>query len=107
MCLTETIFEFHVLISSAEKILFQCKANTILTSQRMVIFSVEETLGPVVQSIVRLTSSLRGQRVKCFTTSVPNTQIFFVAKKVRSFCTAKASHIFSTKNIDIFEILTF
>ena len=25
-------------------------------------------LGPVVQSIVRLTSSLRGQLVKCFTT---------------------------------------
>ena len=26
---------------------------------------------------------------------------------MRSFCTAKASHIFSTKNIGIFEILTF
>ena len=25
----------------------------------------------------------------------------------RSFCTAKASHIFSTKNIGVFEILTF
>ena len=32
--------------------------------------------------------------------------IFFVEKK-RSFCNAKASHIFSTKNIDIFEILRF
>ena len=27
-----------------------------------------EVLGPVVQSIVSLTSSLRGQLVKCFTT---------------------------------------
>ena len=29
---------------------------------------VSEALGPVVQSIVSLTSSLRGQRVKCFMT---------------------------------------
>ena len=28
----------------------------------------EDKLGPVVQSIVSLTSSLRGQLVKCFTT---------------------------------------
>ena len=30
---------------------------------------VNKNLGPVVQSIVSLTSSLRGQLVKCFTTS--------------------------------------
>ena len=47
--------------------------------------------GPVVQSIVSLTSSLRGQLVKFFTT----------------LCTAKASHNFSTKNISIFQIFTF
>ena len=29
-------------------------------------------------------------------------QIFFVEKNVRSFCIAKASPIFSTKNIDVF-----
>ena len=55
--------------------------------------------GPVVQSILSLTSSLRGQLVKCFTTLLPKTMIFFVAKNERSFCSAKASHIFSTKNI--------
>ena len=34
-------------------------------------------LGPVVQSIASLTSSLRGQLVKCFTTLYPkNTNIF-------------------------------
>ena len=38
-------------------------------------------LGPVVQSIVNLTSSLRGQLVKCFTTLKPNTLIFLVEKK--------------------------
>ena len=46
-------------------------------------------------------SSLRDQLVKCFTALLPNTPIFFVEK-----C-AKASHIFSTKNIGVFEILTF
>ena len=44
-------------------------------------------LGPVVQSIISLTSLLRGQLDKCFTTLLPN--------------------IFVEKNIGIFEILTF
>ena len=56
-------------------------------------------LGPVVQSIVSLMSSLRDQLVKCFTTLLPNTLKFFVEK-------AKASHVFSTKNIGIFEKIT-
>ena len=37
-----------------------------------------EVLGPVVQSIVSLTSSLRGKLVKCFATLLPNTLKFFV-----------------------------
>ena len=49
---------------------------------------------PVVQSIVSLTRSLRGQFVECFQTLLPNTLIFFAKKNERSFCTAKASHIF-------------
>ena len=61
--------------------------------------------GPVVQSIVSLKSSLRGQLVKCFTTLLPNTHIFFVEKMREAF--AKASHIFSTKNNGVFQILTF
>ena len=49
---------------------------------RKVCFQLEKTvLGPVVQSIVSLTSSLRGQLVKCFTTLYPNTLIFFLLKK--------------------------
>ena len=43
-------------------------------------------LGPVVQSIVSLTSSLRGQLVKNF-----------LLKNEKSFCNAKASHIFQQK----------
>ena len=57
-------------------------------------------LGPIVQSSVSLTSPLRGQLVKC----TKYTEIF-CCKNERSF--AKASHIFSTNNISIFEILMF
>ena len=65
------------------------------------IFSYLGALGPVVQSILSLTSSLRGQLVTCFMTLKPNTLIFFVEKM------RKASHIFSTKNIGKFKILMF
>ena len=61
--------------------------------------------GPVVQSIVSLRNSLRGQLLKCFTILKPNTLIFFVEKMREA---AKAPHIFSAKNIGVpvFEILT-
>ena len=55
------------------------------------IARIVHSLGPVAQGIVSLTNSLRGQLVKCFTTLLSNTMIFFVEKK--------ASHIFSTKKI--------
>ena len=51
-------------------------------------------------------SSLRGQLVKCFMTLEPNTLKFFVEKMREAFASAKASLIFSTKNIGIFEKLT-
>ena len=59
-------------------------------------------LGHVVQSIVSLTSWLRGQLLKCFMTLLPNTSIFIVEK-----ISAKASHIFATKNIGELQVLTF
>ena len=46
-------------------------------------------LDPVVQIIISLTSLLRGQLVKSFMTSLPNTLKFFVKKNEISFCTAK------------------
>ena len=55
-----------------------------------------------MQSIVSLTSLLRGQLVKCFTTLLPNVLIYFLEK-----LSAKASHIFSTKNIGLSQILMF
>ena len=57
-------------------------------------------LGPVVQSIVSLTSSLRGQLVKCFMTLLPNTLIFLPEKCEKLLhCTAlqKLLAFFSTK----------
>ena len=53
-----------------------------------------EDQGPVVQNLVSLTSSLRGQLVRCFKTLLLKTLIFFVEKNERGFCNAKASHVF-------------
>ena len=53
--------------------------------------------GPVVQSIVSLTSSLRGQLVKCFTTLLSNTMIFFVEKMREAFALQKLLTFFQQK----------
>ena len=55
-------------------------------------------LGPVVQSIVSLMTSLRRQLVKYMLNTYANTSLFFVGKD---------SHIFPTKNNSVFVILTF
>ena len=55
--------------------------------------SISKDLGPVVQSMVSLKSSLSGQLIKYFTTLYPNTLIFFVVEKM----SAKASNIFFNK----------
>ena len=71
------------LLKKCEELL-QCKAPLILSTKNISVFgkandalnnwalgyhNVPRFLGPVVQSIVSLTSSLRGHLVKCFTTS--------------------------------------
>ena len=61
----------------------------------------------VVQSSVSLTSLLRDQLVKCFRTLQPTTLIFFVGKMRKAFAVQKLFTFFSTKNIGIFEKLTF
>ena len=59
--------------------------------------------GPVVQSIVSLTSSLRVISLTVLADSIHNILIFFFAEKnVSSFCTAKATHIFPANNFSIF-----
>ena len=51
--------------------------------------------GPVVQSILSLTSSLRGQLVKYFTTLQPNT-LLFLLKKGDAFAVQKLLTFFNT-----------
>ena len=58
--------------------------------------------GPVVQSVVSLTSSLRVISLTVLGYSIYNIMILFAEKNVSSFCTAKATHIFSAKNFSIF-----
>ena len=60
--------------------------------------------GPVEQSIVSLTSSLRGQLVKYFTTLLPNTLKFFVDRMREAFALQKLLTLFNKKywqNLDI------
>ena len=59
-------------------------------------------LGPVVQSVVSLTSSLRVISLTVLVDSINNILIFFCWKNVSSFCIAEATHIFSAKNFSIF-----
>ena len=60
--------------------------------------------GPVVQSIVSLTSSLRGQLVKCFTALLPKTLIFFVKKMREAFALQKLLIFFQQKYWHILDI---
>ena len=52
--------------------------------------------GPVVQSIVSFTSSLRGQLVKCFDI-ITNTLKFFVEKVREAFALQKLLTVFQQK----------
>ena len=55
-------------------------------------------LGRIIEQVPVVQSSLRGQLIKCLTTLYPNTLIFLLKKM------GEASHIFSTKNIGVFQI---
>ena len=63
---------------------------------------VQMHLGPVVQSVISLTTSLRVISLTVLADPIHNILIFFAEKNVSSFCTAKATHIFSAKNFRIF-----
>ena len=59
--------------------------------------NIKKNQGPVVQSVVSLTSSLRVISLTVVADSIHNILIFFAEKNVSSFCTAKATHIFFSK----------
>ena len=60
--------------------------------------------GAVVQSVVSLTNSLRGQLVKYFTTLLLNTLIFFVKKMREAFAVQKLLTLFQQKYWQILDI---
>ena len=60
------------------------------------------TLGPVVQSLVSLTSLLVVKSLTVLVSKISNSQVF-CCKNVSSFCNAKATHIFFSKNISVYE----
>ena len=64
-------------------------------------------LGHAVQSIVCLTSSLRGQLVKCSTTLLPNTMIFFVKKMKEAFALQMLLIFFQRKILAYFRYIHF
>ena len=68
-----------------------------LTESMDIIVYVDEQ-GPVVQSVI---SSLRVISLIVLADSIYNIMIFFAEKNVSSFCSAKATHIFSAKNFSI------
>ena len=60
--------------------------------------------GPFVQSIVSLTSSLRGQLIKYLTTLLLNTLKFFVEKMREAFALQKLLTLFQQKYWQILDI---
>ena len=76
-----------------------------LAAPHAILFARADTIqtaiqGPVVQSVVSLTSSLRVISLTTLADSTYNILIFFAEKMWVAF--AKATHIFSAKNFSIF-----
>ena len=73
--------------------------------------SLHNRQGPVAQSIVSLKSLLVVKMLTVHVSTIYNSQLFFAKKNVSSFCSAKATHIFSAKTLSymlylMFKILT-
>ena len=69
----------------------------ILEVTKSKIKGLYDKQGPVVQSIVSLTSLLRGQLVKCFKNLYAHTLIFFVEKTREAFAVQKPLSFFQQK----------
>ena len=66
---------------------------TVLTAKLL----INKHMGPVVQSIVSLTTSLRRQLVKYMPTKLSNPLLFFVEKMSESFAVQKILTFFQQK----------
>ena len=80
--------------TSTHKICLSAKSQNLLLSSDLLCY-----LGPIVQSIVSLTSLLMTNSLTVVGKAFSNTLIFLLQK-----CDAKAAHIFSAKNIYVFAI---
>ena len=61
-------------------------------------------LGPDVQSLVSLTSSLVVKMLTVLVSTLSNSQLFLLKKNVSSFCKCKSYSHFFSKNINVFAI---
>ena len=59
-------------------------------------------LGPVVQSIISLTSLLVVRMLSVQVSTIPNSLVFLLNKNVSSFCKCKSYSHFFSKNISIY-----
>ena len=60
--------------------------------------------GPVVQSVVSLTSSLVVKLLTVLVSTIPNSQVFLLKKMWVAFANAKTPHIFFSQNISVYAI---
>ena len=77
-----------------------CSFNLQLT---LITSNSKRPEGPVVQSLVSLTSSLVVKMLTGLVGTISNSQVFLLKKKWVAFANAKATHIFS-KNISVYAI---
>ena len=65
---------------------------------------LSKLLGPVIQSVVSLMSSLVVKMLTVLVSTVSNSQVFLLEKNVSSFCKCKSYTHFFSKNIIIYAI---
>ena len=71
-----------------------------------IFLAINLFLGPVVQNIVSVTSSLVVKLLIVLVSTISNSQVFLL-KKVSSFCKCKSYSHFFSKNISVYVILVF
>ena len=76
--------------------------NTFL--HRVALMSDNKLLGPVLQSIVSLTSSLAATMLTVLVSTISNSRVFLLKIMWIAFANAKATHIFFQKYISTYTI---
>ena len=71
--------------------------SNIFVFHTMRVNPSHNSLGPVVQCIISLMSSLRGQLIKCFTTLLPNKLIFVPEKMREAFAPQSFSYFINKR----------